>query len=98
MLQQVRMIVPGDQRHRFVIRDRDDIFSAAVDQLLTEGHVRRLLVQAAADGPCWCGVTIGHPTLTQHTAKRQRARTALCSGRLSRDAQREPAPGDGHGV
>ncbi len=56
------------------------------------------LSQAAADGPCWCGVATDDPTFAQHTAKCQRARTALGSGRLSRDAPCEPAPGYGHDV
>jgi putative transposase len=33
--QQFRMIVPGDQVHRFVIDDRDTIYSEAVDRALT---------------------------------------------------------------
>ena|SRR5438105_3340831 len=32
--QQFRMIVPGDQGHRFVIHDRDTIYSEGVDQTL----------------------------------------------------------------
>jgi transposase InsO family protein len=32
--QQFRMIVSGDQRHRFVIHDRDTIYSAGVDRTL----------------------------------------------------------------
>ena len=32
--QQFRMIVPGDQGHRFVIHDRDTIFSESVDRTL----------------------------------------------------------------
>ena len=32
--QQFRMIVPGDQPHRFVIHDRDTIYSAGVDRTL----------------------------------------------------------------
>jgi hypothetical protein len=32
--QQFRMIVPGDQRHRFVIHDRDTIYSEGVDRTL----------------------------------------------------------------
>jgi hypothetical protein len=32
--QQFRMIVPGDQAHRFVIRDRDTIYSEGVDHTL----------------------------------------------------------------
>jgi putative transposase len=35
-LQQFRMLLPGDQRHRFVIHDRDSTFSAAVDQFLVD--------------------------------------------------------------
>jgi len=33
--QQFRMIVPGDQGHRFVIHDRDTIYSDSVDRTLT---------------------------------------------------------------
>lgn len=32
--QQFRMIVPGDQAHRFVVHDRDTIYSAGVDRTL----------------------------------------------------------------
>jgi len=32
--QQFRMVVPGDQKHRFVIHDRDGIYSDAVDRAL----------------------------------------------------------------
>jgi transposase InsO family protein len=32
--QQFRMVVPGDQRHRFVIHDRDTIYSEQVDRTL----------------------------------------------------------------
>jgi putative transposase len=35
-LQQFRMIVSGDQPHRFVIHDRDSVFSRRVDQMLTD--------------------------------------------------------------
>jgi putative transposase len=34
-VQQFRMLLPGDQPHRFVVHDRDGIFSAAVDEMLT---------------------------------------------------------------
>ena len=60
--------------------------------------VLQQLSQTAADGPCWCGVATGHPTSMQHSAKCQRARTALRSGRAYRDTEGEPAPGYGHGV
>jgi transposase InsO family protein len=33
--QQFRMITPGDQRHRYVLHDRDSIFSDGVDRTLT---------------------------------------------------------------
>ncbi|MPY90882.1 MAG: transposase [Luteitalea sp.] len=39
ILQQFRMILPGDQPHRFVIHDRDTVFSAAVDQLLSDAQL-----------------------------------------------------------
>ena len=32
--QQLRMIIPGDQPHRFVIHDRDTIYSEGVDRTL----------------------------------------------------------------
>jgi putative transposase len=32
--QQFRLIVPGDQAHRFVIHDRDTIYSEGVDRTL----------------------------------------------------------------
>lgn len=38
-IQQLRMLVPGDEPHRFVIHDRDRIFSPAVDQWLTDAGV-----------------------------------------------------------
>jgi hypothetical protein len=60
--------------------------------------VLQLLSQPAADGPCWCDVAAGGAALTNHTAKCQRARMALSSGRLYREGQTEPAPGYGHGV
>jgi transposase InsO family protein len=40
--QQFRMIVPGDQAHRFVIHDRDTIYSEGVDRTL-EGMGLRVL-------------------------------------------------------
>ncbi len=33
--QQFRMVVPGDQPHRFLIHDRDSVFSPAIDAMLT---------------------------------------------------------------
>jgi transposase InsO family protein len=44
--QQFRMIVPGDQAHRFVIHDRDTIYSEGVDRTLETmglGYSRRRL-------------------------------------------------------
>jgi putative transposase len=38
-LQQFRMIIPGDQPHRFVVHDRDSVFSAAVDEMLTDARI-----------------------------------------------------------
>jgi putative transposase len=35
-LQQFRMLLPGDQRHRLVIHDRDSTLSATVDQFLVD--------------------------------------------------------------
>jgi transposase InsO family protein len=33
--QQFRMVAPGDQPHRFLIHDRDSVFSPAIDEMLT---------------------------------------------------------------
>jgi putative transposase len=33
--QQFRMVAPGDQPHRFLIHDRDSVFSLALDEMLT---------------------------------------------------------------
>jgi hypothetical protein len=32
--QQFRMVAPGDQPHRFLIHDRDSVFSPAIDEML----------------------------------------------------------------
>jgi putative transposase len=40
--QQFRMIVPGDQAHRFVIHDRDTIYSEGVDRTLEAMGLRVL--------------------------------------------------------
>ena len=32
--QQLRMVAPGDQPHRFLIHDRDSVFSLALDEML----------------------------------------------------------------
>jgi transposase InsO family protein len=33
--QQFRMVAPGDQPHRFLIHDRESVFSPAIDEMLT---------------------------------------------------------------
>jgi hypothetical protein len=33
-IQQFRMVVPGDQSHRYLIHDRDRIYSESVDQTI----------------------------------------------------------------
>jgi putative transposase len=53
--QQFRMIVPGDQAHRFLVRDRDTIYSEGVDRTLGGMGlvVLRTLVRAPqANGFC----------------------------------------------
>lgn len=59
-LQQFRMIVPGDQPHRFVIHDRDCIFSDAVDQMLRDASMT--VLQTPARSPqanAYCERLIG---------------------------------------
>ena len=42
-LQQVREAMPNESRHRFLIHDRDAIFSADFDDVLSEGFELRVL-------------------------------------------------------
>jgi transposase InsO family protein len=58
--QQFRMVASGDHPHRWVIHDRDSIYSAAVDGALTSMHVRVLRTPARVpQANAWCERLIG---------------------------------------
>jgi putative transposase len=55
--QQFRLIVPGDQAHRFVIHDRDTIYSAGVDRTLAAMGLTVLKTPVRApQANAFCGV------------------------------------------
>ena len=55
--QQFRMIVPGDQAHRFVIHDRDAIYSEGVDRTLASMGLTVLKTPVRAPtANAFCGV------------------------------------------
>jgi putative transposase len=58
--QQFRRIVPGDQPHRFVIHDRDSVFSPAVDEMLTDAGLTVLKTPVhAPQANAYCERLIG---------------------------------------
>jgi len=58
--QQFRMVVPGDQKHRFVIHDRDGIYSDAVDRALEAMELTVMKTPARAPpGNAFCERVIG---------------------------------------
>jgi len=46
--QQFRMVMPGDERHRFLIHDRDSIYSDRVDRTIAAVGLRVLSTIAAS--------------------------------------------------
>jgi hypothetical protein len=47
-VQQFRAMVPGDQRHRFLVHDRDSVYAAAVDDAVTATGLTVLKTRCAA--------------------------------------------------